>query len=208
MKPLEKLKDKSGNEILLFPFEYMNISQDEYGSYSHQGILAMDFLGWGKNGRIYKCPYYAPCKMVCVGKSTSAAYNIWNSVNKVVLADGTIDYICLWCIHDDTLSEIGKVVEQGDVLGHTGTSGNVTGDHAHLNIARGHYSGQEQIQGNWQLKNSMHIYNAMYVNDTIIVNGASHKWLTYSGGVTPSGTIKKKKFPWVLYANKFRAYKH
>ena len=55
----QKLKTDEGIEVLLFPLEYMNISQDEGGSTSHQGSLNMDFLGWGPQGRIFRCPYYA-----------------------------------------------------------------------------------------------------------------------------------------------------
>ena len=63
-------KLKRGNiEVLLFPISYMYISQGEGGSYSHTGSYNVDFLGWGANGRIYNCSYYAPCSMTCVYQS-------------------------------------------------------------------------------------------------------------------------------------------
>lgn len=204
----QKLNTDEGIEVLLFPLEYMNISQDEGGSASHQGSLNIDFLGWGAQGRILRCPYYAPCDMTCVYHNENAWYNVWDSDKPVYCADGVTRNISLMVIHDNTLPPLGSKVKQGDLLGHTGTAGNVTGDHVHMNVGVGPYHGQEQTpQGVWQLKDSLHIYNAMFVNNTVIINGRNHPWKTYDGGVippTPTPTLKRKKFPWVLYAKKLR----
>lgn len=201
----QKLSTTNNIQVLLFPLSYMYISQGEDGEYSHQGSLNMDFLGWGENGRIYNCPYYAPCDMTCVYQSQSGAYNIWESDKPVYLADNTTDYVTLMCIHDESLLPLGSKVKQGDILGHTGAAGQATGDHVHLNIARGIYEGQEQLPtGVWQLKNSIHLYNAMYVNDTVLVEDYNYPWKTYDGGVIPPTPVKKTKFPWVLYARKLR----
>ena len=197
----ERLVAQDGFEVLLFPLEYMNISQDEYGSYSHSGILAIDFLGWDANGRVYNCPYYAPCSCTCIG-SSSGNGRVWQSNNRVHLADGSLDFVTWVQVHDNNPPLIGAVLQQGDLLGHTGTAGNVTGDHVHFNFAKGQYAGWDSSQSNRQLENSMHIYNACYVNDTIIINGENHPWLTWS---QPSpGVTGKSKFPWVLYARKLR----
>lgn len=205
MRAYQTMVASDGYEVMLFPLEYMYISQDEGGSYSHQGTLSMDFLGWDANGRVYLCPYYAPCTCKLVYKSTSGAYNIFDSVNLVHTPSG-LQNVCFMVAHDNTLPfNIGDIVQQGDLLGHTGTAGNVTGDHVHLNIASGHYQGQEQVppDNNWQLINSIHVYNGLYVNDTVIVNGMGHNWLEYSGGIKP--LHKNLKFKWVLYANKIRS---
>lgn len=204
MRPYQRMVASDGYEVMLFPLEYMNISQDEGGSYSHQGTLSMDFLGWDANGRVLLCPYYAPCTCQLVYKSTSGAYNIFNSLNKVHTPTG-LQYVCFMVAHDNTLPfNINDIVQQGDLLGHTGTAGNVTGDHVHFNMASGTYQGQEQVPPNnqWQLINSIHVYNGLYVNDTTIVNGMNHTWVNYNGGITPY--YKKSKFKWVLYANKIR----
>lgn len=203
----EKLVAADGYEVMLFPLEYLNITQDEYGPYSHQDILAMDFIGWDANGRVYQCPYYAPVSCTCVATTDASAKNrIWQSTNKVHLADGSLDY-CTWVVaHDDNPPSVGTLLQQGDLMGHTGTAGNVTGDHLHLNIAKGQYANWEQVppSNNWQLKNSIHIYNACYVNNTTIINGAGHNWLSYTGPLPPPVEEEKKKFPWVLYARKLR----
>lgn len=204
MRANERLVASDGYEVLLFPLEYMNISQDEYGSYSHSGILAIDFLGWGLSGRILRCPYYAPCSSTCL-TTTEDNNRIWQSNNRVHLADGTVDYVTWVQAHDNNPLPIGTVLNQGDLLGHTGTAGNVTGDHVHFNFAKGVYDGWDSTQGNRQLKNSIHIYNATYVNDTVIVNGENHNWITWNQPTPPTPSYKKYKFPWVLYANKLRS---
>lgn len=203
MKPNQKLTDRLGREVALFPLQYLYMTQDEGGDFSHAGTLAMDFQGWGANGRIYKCPYYAPCNIECIA-STESANRIWQSTSKVV-CPGFTDFITIVVAHDNNPPEIGTVLTQGELMGHTGTAGNVTGDHVHINIAKGKYAGWEQVppNANYQLKNSVHIYSALYVNDTVIVEGYNHPWITYDG-ITPTSK-RFKKFPWVLYANKIRS---
>lgn len=208
MLPLERLVAADGYEVMLFPLEYMNASQREGGDFSHAGTLQMDFLGWDANGRIYRCPYYAPCSCTCVATTDSATHNrVWQSTDKVHLADGSLGYVTFEVAHDDLPPyNVGATVTQGTLIGRTGTAGHVTGDHVHFQCARGTYAGWEQVppNNNWQLRNEMHIYDACYVNDTVIVNGYDYNWRIWDGPVPPVEEEKKKKFPWVLYARKFR----
>ena len=189
----QKLKTKEGVEVMLFPLPYLYMSQDEGGDYSHAGTLAMDFLGWGPNGRIYQAPYYAPCSCTCIAK-TEEANRIWQSDNPVFLADGTTDYVTWVQAHDNNPLPVGTHLNQGDLLGHTGTAGNVTGDHLHLNIAKGKYANWERVppNNNWQLVNSMHIYDACFVNDTVIVQGYGHLWINYDTPIPPTPAKKYK----------------
>ena len=199
MKPLQRMFAPDGHEVCLFPLEYMNISQDENGTTSHRGTLCIDFLGWGANGRVYNCDYYAPCTCKLVNATLDPAANmrVWESVDKVHLPDGTLDYICFQFGHDNNppYSTVGTIVTQGDLIGHTGTAGYVTGDHVHYNVARGTYAGGERVppNNNFQLKNSIHIYDANYVNDTVIVRGFNHNWRTY-GGPTPPPPVPPTPF--------------
>lgn len=203
----QKMVASDGYEVALFPFPYLYMSQDEGGDFSHSNTYNIDFLGWGANGRIYKAPFYAPCTLKCVAiwdaKSNSRVYE---SVNKVHLADGTLDYLTIWFAHDDyPIHKVGDIINQGDILGHTGTTGNVTGDHTHSCCGKGIYQGFTKREGgNWDLTNRMHYWEAVFVNDTVIVRGYNHNWIIYQGGITPTPTKKEHKFPWVLYANKLR----
>lgn len=178
----------NGYQNLLFPLPYIYISQGEGGSYSHEGTYNIDFLGWGANGRIYHCPYYAPCDLKC--KYVSASGVVWESVNMVNFIDGTLDYITLNVVHDNRNTDhyAGEIITQGNLLGYTGTKGNATGDHVHINVSKGLNNYQYQNQyGNWMFTNSYHIYNAMGVNDTVIVQGYGYNWRSFTPGPTPPG---------------------
>lgn len=203
----ETMVANDGYEVMLFPLEYMYMSQDEGGSYSHAGTYQIDFLGWGASGRVYRCPYYAPCSCTCVGSTDASANNrIYQSNNMVHLANGSLGYVTWEVAHDNNPpTSVGTVLNQGDLMGYTGTAGNVSGDHLHFQTADGTYAGWVQLpNGNWMLRNEMHIYDACYVNDTTIVEGYGHNWIEYDGPVGPTGDAKHK-FPWVLYAKRLRS---
>lgn len=206
MRAGQTLKE-NGVEVALFPLEYMNISQGENGRYSHMGTLSVDFLGWGSNGRILKCPYYAPVTSRVVYHASY--YNVWQSMDEVITPTGK-RYITYVVMHDDTPPPLGTIKNQGELIGHTGTNAGpsstpLTGDHVHLNTAYGTYQGWERVSsGKQQLINSSHIYDTFYINDTVLINDYNYSWKTYSY-IPPTPTnYKKYKFKWVLYANKIR----
>ena len=208
MLAYETMVANDGYEVMLFPLPYIYISQGENGSYSHQGTLNIDFLGWGENGRIYNAPLYAPCSCRCVATiDVSNKGRIFESLNKVHTPNG-LQYVTFMWYHDNNpIASVGDTFNQGALIGHTGTAGNVTGDHTHINMANGTYAGYEHVppanQG--QLVNSAHIYDICYVNDTVIVDGYGYNWVDYQGGVTPIEIkTNKSKFKWVLYANDIR----
>ena len=198
MRANQTMTAPDGKEVCLFPFEYMYMSQDEGGDYSHAGTYAIDFLGWGANGRIYQCPFYAPCTLRCVDIWDASNNNrVYQSIDKVHLADGSLDYLTIAFAHDDNpLYGIGDTIPQGQILGHTGTYGNVTGDHTHSNAGKGQYGGYVQVGDNkWDLVNRCHYWDATYVNDTVIVEGYGHDWRTFTGAST-----KKDGFNFVLFS--------
>ena len=97
----QRLIAQDGYEVALFPLPYMNISQDEGGSYSHQGTYNIDFLGWDSNGRVYQAPVYAPCtmKVMYTGLSYAGGNTVgFQSVNPVHLANGQLDYLCIFVL--------------------------------------------------------------------------------------------------------------
>lgn len=203
----QRLVANDGYEVMLFPLPYLYVTQGENGAYSHQGTLNIDFIGYGPNGVITQAPYYAPCSCTCVATiDVNNNGRIWQSNREVHRADGTLGYVTFMTFHDDNpIANVGDVFTQGDLIGHTGTAGNVTGDHVHFNTAFGTYAGWENVPpaNHGQLKNSSHIYETCFVNDTIIVDGYGYNWVNYTGP-TPPITRKKHHFPWVLYAEKFR----
>ena len=203
MRAGERLVGQDGKEVMLFPLSYMYISQGEGGIYSHAGTYNIDFLGYDENGRVYGCPYYAPCSCTCVWAGGVDNIRIYQSNDEVHRGDGTVGYATFLTMHDNNpIASVGDSFTQGDLIGHTGTAGNVTGDHLHLNTARGTYQGFYDVgTGHYQLRNSTHVYNTCYVNDTNIIRGFNHNWRTYTG---PTPDYRKYKFKFVLYANKLR----
>lgn len=207
MRANQRLVASDGYEVMLFPMEYMYISQGEGGSFSHD--LAMDFLGWGPTGRVYSCPYYAPCSCKCVAHWGSSDNATWESLDLVHCADGTLRKVTFCFNHDPFPPAVGTVKTQGELIGHSGTAGFATGDHIHFNTAYGDYQGYAPISSGsqyYQLRNSSHIYQTCYVNDTNKIVDYGYNWVDYTGPTPPPPpTITtKKKFPWVLYARKFR----
>lgn len=204
MRPLQRLIAADGYEVMLFPMEYMYISQGEGGSLSHD--KAMDFLGWNANGRVYNCPYYAPCSCHCVA-NFGTGNSTWQSNDLVHLPDGSLTIVTFCFDHDPFPHVVGDTLTQGDLIGHSGTAGGASGDHMHFNTAIGTYAGYELVPGTqwYQLKNSSHIYNTCYVNDTTLVVDYGYNWRNYTAPIPPTPTPSKKgKFPWVLYARKLR----
>lgn len=194
MQPLERLYDDTNHEVCLFPMEYLHVSQTE-----HQ-LYAIDFLGWNSLGRVYDCPCYAPFSgsVVYTGNDHNMIY--WSSA-QVRFVDGTLDYATVLVAHSNTApASVGTSFVQGQLWYHTGNYGVSTGDHLHMEVSKGHvqwdYTGQH-------LDNPYHLYDMMAVNDTIIDYDGGYSWSIYQGGITPQAS-DIKKFPWVLYARKFR----
>lgn len=192
----ERMYDTQGNEVALFPMEYMYISNTEHH------LLGIDFLGWGANGRVYACPCYAPFsgRVVYNGNDHNMIY--WSN-NPVRCADGTLSDVTVLVAHSDTAPAIvGSVMTQGDLWYHTGNYGWSSGDHLHMEVAKGHVMWDPSGQ---YLNVPSHLYEVVFVNDVTIVDGAGYNWVTYDGPQPPpveDGSMKK--FPWVVFARKLR----
>lgn len=205
----QNLVANDGYEVCLFPMPYMYMSQDEGGDYSHVGTYNIDFLGYGASGRIYNAPIYAPCtmKVVAVWMTYNAGNRVaFESVDKVHLANGQLDYLTISFAHDPSppVTSIGQVVRQGEICYRTGQYGVVSGDHVHTCVGQGHYEGFTTREGGHEdLTNRIHYWEATYVNDTFIIQGYNHNWIEWSEPTPPSGR-EKTRFPWVLYSKKLR----
>ena len=87
----------------------------------------------------------------------------------------------------------------------TGDYGYSFGEHLHMEYALV----DDKSAPYWNpstigLYGGIHMWEALYKDDTFIAQGGNYNWLLY-GETPPTPTGKKKKrFPWVLYANKFR----
>ena len=112
------------------------------------------------------------------------------------------------CFHDDSpIAMIGSRFEQGEVFAHTGTAGNVTGDHTHFNTANVMYNPLNYWENvppdnNGELVGSSHVYDTCYINGTVLVEDYDYPWKS----VPSTGIGELSRFPWVLYS-RYRQYK-
>ena len=211
MQANQKLNGNNGKQVALFPLEYINVSQADDENYSHASwYYATDYLGWNSNGRVYRCHCYAPVDIKCLYVDTTECMAVWESLQEVNLANGSVDYLGLIVYHDNDITNglitVGTIKSQGEEFNRTGTGGNVTGDHMHLETGYGRYTQPNYTYHftDYTDVKRLHNYDALYSNDTIIYNSPEYyKWKEYSGGNTP--TIKNKsKFPWILYMRRLR----
>lgn len=164
-------------EKIIFPVKIMNITQPMNGGYSHKGTHAID-CGWvNENNKKLYAPFTG--KVVQI-KSDSHA--VWlQSVDKVMFADGTVDYATVRTIHDNDVSDlyVGKVVKQGDYYYKMGNYGNASGVHVHIEISKGHVKGYapKNKYGNYEMPNTINVYDGFFVNDeTVIQDGKGYPW--------------------------------
>ena len=208
MRAGQRMTTRDGVEVALFPFERMIISQGENEG-SHINAYIIDCVGSNGNNN-----YYAPVTLRCISDTFDPTANarVYQSTQKVQLANGMIDYLCVLVAHDDNPPyRLGDIVPQGNLLGHTGNAGISTGAHCHLAIGQGEYQGFTR-RGTWHYQgqdypvvdftNHIHCYDGFFDNDTEIIQGYGYPWKKYDGGVvppTPSYDGERKKFPWVAY---------
>ena len=206
----QTLRASDGYEVALFPMPYLYMSQDEGGDGSHAGTYNLDFVGYNGTQIITTAPLYAPCTMKVVeyDSSYSGGNSVgFESVNKVHLPNGDLDYLCLRFGHalNPPVTTIGAIVGQGQLCYYTGSYGYVTGDHVHACAGQGHWQGLTQrSSGNWDLTNRIHFWEAVYVNGTTIIQGYGHNWIEYIQPVSTSSKPTKQRFPWSIYTRKLR----
>lgn len=191
----------TGTQLAVLPIQMINISQGENGSYSHMGTLCIDFVG-----TTAKYPYYAPCDCEMIYRQDNAAVAIWKSSRPVKRVDGSVGNIFWSCIHELPITHtVGTKLTKGQLMGHTGIGGNVTGDHLHLQVMDGdNYQGfTVNSQGaNTLIGTELHIYDVFSSCDNVtkkdfpIINGMGYPWKCLmnwdDGGSTPPTPTGKK----------------
>lgn len=203
MRPNQKLT-KGGYELIGFPMTTMNVTQGNNGQLSHQGVNAIDIAG--KDTGIE--PTFAPCKMHFVWADTPANGNavFFESDNKVLFADGTVDYAKFMFIHDNYINDIKQVRNfvQGQEFGDEGTAGYATGNHCHFEVAKGKlvwnkysnygYYGRNSRTKVWHLQDSISADKACVIDGTTIKNGNAMGWKT-AAQVKAPGTASTAPSP-------------
>ena len=163
--------NSSGLESALYPANDVLITQAPYEEYSHAGQNAVDLQS---SSRIF-APY--------TGIVISIDYNynaVWlESLNKVLYADGTINYMTMVFMHDDDISDIyiGQIISQGEYFYDMGTAGGAEGSHVHISCFDGKYdSASMTLYANTD--STVYITDALFLTEkSRIVDDAWLNWV-------------------------------
>ena len=215
----QTLVANDGYEVALFPLVALYDYQDEGGTGSHEGTYNIDFHGYMFSGNAWvrqtQAPIYAPCtcKLVYKYPTGTAGGNgrTFQSVNQVHTPGG-LRYIMFYFGHDANpiANTLNEVFNQGAIIAHTGNYGVSSGDHTHTCMGEGTWQGwnismTNRPSGHQDFTNHIHYWEAVYVNNTKILQGRGHNWVEWDEPVPPTPTyVEYNRFPWVLYARKFR----
>lgn len=166
---------KNGYEAIMFPMETCNITQgDNVGS--HLGTYAVDLTGKDTRRDYAYFPFSAVSKALDVPQNGNAV--CWESLNKVLFADGTIDYCTMLVVHDNdpTGTSPGNKYSQGQQMAQEGTAGKATGNHLHIEVAKGKFTKMytRNAQGTAHLPNNIPIEKACFMDDTVIIKGVAN----------------------------------
>ena len=164
-------------EKAVLNIDVLNISQGANGDFSHKGDKAIDIVGVNN----FKAPFTGTIKRILATDN-----EVWLESNeKVEYADGTIDYMTILTIHDNDISNlyVGKKVNQGEVYYNQGSKGNATGNHIHLAVGKGKFTGNgwyKNSYGYWCINNQIDVYKGLFLYDKVkIVNGL-YNWIKTS----------------------------
>lgn len=163
-------------EVPVFPMDWLNISQGVNGYFSHKGAPALDCCGKDTG----KDPVFAPVRLKYKAHDSAANGNaiFFESVNPVLCADGTVNYLTFMFIHDDNISDVltlaakGHIFEQGEEFLDEGVAGYATGNHSHIEVAKGKFVCMyaKNAQGTYQLPNSVSPDKIFVVDGIQLVN--------------------------------------
>ena len=145
--------------------------------------------------------------MTCMGVDVQNAFTVWQSDNEVKCADGSISFVTFNTGHsDDTATNtVGKKRKKGEIYAYTGVSGNVTGDHTHIEGSKSKFT---SMWKNGSLPNPSHLYDIFSSCDNvtkeeiIIINNTPTPmpfvcildWVDGSGGTNPPSKRKRKNY--------------
>lgn len=178
-------------QIAKFPMKYLNVTQG-WGSGTHSGSYAIDLAGkdLGKDN------VFAPfdCR---VKKIWNNGHTVWiESLEKVKWANGTYAKATMSFTHDNWVADlrVGQVIRQGQVFYQEGTAGNATGNHVHMECAKGSFVGTGWFlnrYGWWTINNKVKPNDLLFLTNTIVKNAGGIKWRKYTAP-KPTSTLTRK----------------
>lgn len=162
----------------LYPSAYMRITQG-YMTGTHSDSYAIDEAGRDTSISSMRAPFTGVVKKIY----TADANEVWlESVDKVKYPDGTEDYMTILFCHDNDVSDlfIGKVINKGTEFYQEGTKGNASGNHCHIECARGKFTGtgwHKNKSGYWSINNGKKPEECLWIDDSItIINNKGYEF--------------------------------
>lgn len=167
------VSNEEGYEYALYPSDTLCVTQGAYDTYSHQKQNALDITT--KNKSVY-APFTG--KIVRIDRGYSRYNTVWlQSCDKVVYADGTVDYMTVVFMHDNNVSDlsVGQIVGQGEYFYDMGVAGGATGSHVHIACIRGKYNSKMGLTGSGDVR----VEKAFFLPDDVTVYaGYGLNWIS------------------------------
>ena len=171
-----------------FPMRYLNVSQG-YGNNSstHKLSYAIDFSG-RDSGRD---EVYAPfdCRVSKVYKpsnTNTSATTIWlTSTRKVLCRNGYYGYLTMSITHPIEIMNInvGRTYRQGDYMFREGNTGNASGYHIHIELAKGTYANWERrTSGSYSeyvISNRVRLQDYLFLRENTIIINETYRGVRY-----------------------------
>ena len=155
-------------EKAMYPCKIMRITQGYgAGTYSHSRNFAIDEGGIDGGISNFIAPFTGVIKKIY----TADANEVWlESVEPVLYADGTKDYMTIMFAHDNSVADlwVGKVINQGDIFYQEGTKGQATGNHVHFECGKGKFTGSGWYNngGGWDIINGKAPTECLWIDDS------------------------------------------
>lgn len=157
----------------------LNVSQKANNEFSHKGDKGLDLSGKDSGIDNLKAPFTGIIKRIYASSNA-----VWlESLNRVKYADGTIDYMTVLTMHDNDVSnlKVGDVIKQGSVYFEEGRKGYTTGNHIHLAVGKGKFTGNgwyENSYGSWVINNQYDVHKGLFLDsNTVIKNDGGYNWI-------------------------------
>ena len=154
-------------EKAMYPIKTIRITQRDHQG-THADCFATDEAGLDGGISSLFTPFTGVIKKIY----TKDANEVWlESIEPVLFADGTKDYMTIMFCHDNDVSDlwVGKIIKQGEVFYQEGTKGYATGNHCHFECAKGKFTGtgwHEDNAGYWSINNGKLVTDCLFVDDS------------------------------------------
>lgn len=168
-------------EYIVFPMAVMNITT-KMNVGTHVNSYAIDIAGRDHNIESAFAPFTGIIK-----KKWENGNSIWlESVAPVLFADGSVDYAVIMMTHDNSIKDlyVGQIIYQGVNFYQEGTAGQASGNHIHLGVGKGKFTGTgwyQNKEGYWVINNQVKPYEAFYLSGTEIINDGGYPWKNIEG---------------------------